>query len=81
MLGRYLSRILYTRELYLARMASRPSPPHRPDLDVCTQVACRDSVDLIDRFHATTAVREWLGADLPPSVVLCVPNSQHVYLA
>ena len=80
MLGRFLSRLLYARELHVARVAGHSSVPHRPDHSLCARIACMDQVDGPDLLLATTAVRSWLGSDPPPSVVLCVPSSGCVYL-
>ena len=81
MLGCFLSRVLYTRELYVACLAGLPAATHRPDHLLCSRLACCDQVDPTDRFLASTAVHSWLGTDLPPPVVLTIPESGHVYLA
>lgn len=64
-LGRFVSRVLYTRELHLARLNGHPVP-NRPDHELCTQIASSpaSALDLIGA--SALCVRAWLGS-LPPS--------------
>ena len=77
-LGRFLARLLYVRELFTARAASLPAPPHRPDHTLCASLASLDRPDPSARVQSELAVRDWLGHDTPAPVVLCVPV--HVWM-
>jgi hypothetical protein len=70
-LGRFLSRILYTRELFLARLTGHPVP-YRPDHELCLRAASTPASALDQIGASALHVRAWLGS-LPPS-----PHFVHV---
>lgn len=73
-LGRFLSRVLYTREIYLARLSLSPVAS-RPDNLACTQAASVARIDDELRASSELCVAAWWRRPLPIPYVLVLPES------
>ena len=78
-LGRFLSRLLYTREIFLARLHNIPVAS-RPDNLVCTLAASISRIDETSRVLSDACVTAWWRRSLPPPCVLVLPESGMIRL-
>ena len=78
-LGRFLSRLLYTREIFLARLHNIPVAS-RPDNLACTLAASISRIDETSRALSNACVTAWWRRSLPPPCVLVPPESGIVTL-
>jgi len=73
-LGRFLSRVLHTRELFLARLNGHPAP-YRPDHEICMRIASDPDSALALIGRSALHVRNWLGSVPPSPLYVHVPSS------
>ena len=78
-LGRFLSRVLHTREIFLLRSACLPIPS-RPDTDVCTQAATTATIDPSMRTKSESHLVKWWSRPLPCPYVLTIPASGSIFM-
>ena len=74
-LGRFLSRVLYTREIYLARL-HYGLVASRPDNTVCTHAATVVRIDDTLRASSESCVSAWWRRPLPSPCVLTLPDHE-----